>query len=258
MHTHRPDVLHAPGPLVRRFLRVQAISPALVFRALISVAAIHAIAALTTDRCLADEEATVERGDRRYFELATPEAKDLSPLLLRILSPPVPFPKSDGKSHLLTELLLTNSDKASLQIQRVEVLDGEAMKVLRSFTGEEVAANMTLLNNPADTDILPAGQTGLVYLDVAVDPPHVPRTVVHKILERNGTRTITVTGAKIAVDTMTNLPVFGSPFTGGTWVASDAASPRSHHRRGPFNLNGELYLSQRYAIDCAPGNVCAR
>jgi hypothetical protein len=199
-------------------------------------------------RCLAEDRSTFGK-NRRYFELETPEAKQPCDLWLRVMNPPVPFARDDGKTHLVTELLMTNTGSVPLKIRSIDVLNGATMKALLKLSGEQLVGNMASLIHPADTDIVAAGQTAIVYLDIALDEPDIPDTLLHRIVADNSTRVETVTGAKIAVDKRTTAPVFGTPFSGGNWVAAEACGCRAHHRRGPFNINGTLYMSQRYAID---------
>ena len=161
----------------------------------------------------------------------------------------MPFAADDGKTHLVTELLITNTGKVPLQITRIEVQDGSNSKPVLMLSGEQVVKNMTAVNVPVDTSILAAGQAGLVYLNVSMDSSMIPDTLIHKVSADNKTKIITATGAKIAVDKKTIPPIIGSPVAGGTWVAAEACCYKSHHRRSPFNLNGAYFLSQRYAID---------
>jgi hypothetical protein len=44
-------------------------------------------------------------------------------------------------------------------------------------------------------------------------------------------------------------PVLAQPVSDGVWVAAEGCCFKSHHRRGPFTLNGQDFLAQRYAID---------
>ena len=196
-----------------------------------------------------ENSATLESPKRAHFELETPNTKEFTTILLRVLNPPVPFAADDGKTHLVTELLITNTGKVPLQITRIEVQDGSNSKPVLMLSGEQVVKNMTAVNVPVDTSILAAGQAGLVYLNVSMDSSMIPDTLIHKVSADNKTKIITATGAKIAVDKKTIPPIIGSPVAGGTWVAAEACCYKSHHRRSPFNLNGAYFLSQRYAID---------
>lgn len=192
---------------------------------------------------------TLPSSKRAHFQLETPDAKEITSLLLRVLNPPVPFAADDGKTHLVTELLITNTGNVPLHLTRIEVQDGSSAKPVLTLAGHQVATNMTAVHHPVDTDILPAGQAGLVYLNVSVDSAAVPDTLIHQVSAENTTTVVTATGAKIAVDKETKPPVLGPPVAGGTWVAAEACCHKSHHRRAPFNLNGAYFLSQRYAID---------
>ena len=52
------------------------------------------------------------------------EAEHMTPLLLAVPNAPVPFTGSDGRTHLVYELWLTNFSSGDATIERVEVLRG--------------------------------------------------------------------------------------------------------------------------------------
>ena len=187
------------------------------------------------------------------FELRPETASDLSPIVLRVIAPPVPFPADDEMTHLVYELLITNFRAEPIEITGVQVLDDDTSDVLLDLAGEAVAANMTAIHDPADTAELAGGETGIVYLDVTLAPEAtVPAVLAHEVSGveiASGEDVASVVGARTEVDLTTIPPVIGAPLGEGTWVAAEACCDRSHHRRGPANFNGTIFLAQRYAMD---------
>lgn len=167
---------------------------------------------------------------------------------------PVPYAASDQMIHLTYELLVTNRQARPVRLDRIEVLDdAERTRVVFDSQFAGVGSIMTLLSGGPDIEELQPSQTGIVYLDVRLEPGQgVPAILVHRIgvtdLERQ-TPLDPVLGGRTRVRSDVVAPILAPPARGKEWVSAEACCGRSHHRRGPFSLNGELYLSQRYAID---------
>ena len=65
-------------------------------------------------------------------------ADALTPLVGTVPFPPVPFTGSDGKTHLVYELAVTNFTGARLTVNEVKVEDGETGGVVGDLDGKEV------------------------------------------------------------------------------------------------------------------------
>ena len=58
-------------------------------------------------------------------------AEQMTPLLLAVNDAPVPFHASDGRTHLVYELAMTNFSSGDVAIQKLEVLgDGAVLQIL--------------------------------------------------------------------------------------------------------------------------------
>ena len=188
-------------------------------------------------------------------EILEPDMADtIAAVVLQPGFGPVPFKASDEMTHLTYELLVTNRQARPIRIDRVEVLaDADRSRVLFSSQFAGVSAIMTLLSGGPDIDQLLPSQTGIVYIDVMLAQGQaVPEILVHRVmgtdLEQDKALPV-VLGGRTRVRSDIAAPVLSPPTFGTGWVSAEACCGRSHHRRGPFSLNGELYLSQRYAID---------
>ena len=188
-------------------------------------------------------------------EILEPEIADtIAAVVLQPGFGPVPFKASDEMTHLTYELLVTNRQARPIRIDQVEVFsDADHDRVLFNSQFAGVSAIMTLLSGGPDIDQLQPSQTGIVYLDVLLPlGQRVPEILVHRVsgtdLEQNKALPV-VLGGRTRVRSDIAAPILTPPAFGTGWVSAEACCGRSHHRRGPFSLNGELYLSQRYAID---------
>ena len=177
-----------------------------------------------------------------------------TPLLPSVLAPPRWFHGADEQVHLVYELLLTNAFPVPIEVTTIEVLDAETGRSLATLTGEPLTAAMTLLpdpNTPATS--LPAGMVGVVWIDVSLtNPEQLPATVVHRLTVGVPPKlpvppTITATGGAATVDLRPPV-VLGPPLAGARWVAAGSCCD-GPHRRALQAIDGELHLSQRFAID---------
>jgi hypothetical protein len=188
-------------------------------------------------------------------ELLEPDNSDeVSAVALQPSFGPVPYLASDGNHHLTYEIGIANISPAKIRIDKIEVLDdADRQRALRTIEGEGVLRLMTLLAGGGDINELESSQAGTLYLDAWIPTSEaVPGVLVHRI---SGTNLVTneplakVLGARMRVRSDIAIPVLAPPARGTGWVCAEACCGRSHHRRTPISINGEIYLSQRYAID---------
>ena len=165
---------------------------------------------------------------------------------------------TDGRYHVVYELLLTNAKAVPATLEAVEVLDaGNGATVLRREGDELVALVRTLDARPAEDAALPPNQSRMVYLTVSFDSKEdVPEALDHR-LELNAADSPAATepsriGYRAAsVDVWDReVPVFSPPLEGEGWVAvNGCCAPDSVHRGSVQSVNAKLYDAQRFAID---------
>ncbi len=191
---------------------------------------------------------------------------EFTPLVMSVLSTPVPVKGSDDRIHLVYELLVINAYKLDFEIVSVEVLDGDRNeKVLNSFSGQEVSNNMQLVGTRAPINSLQPGQAGIIFMTFAVDSVNdTPTNLIHRVavtvpggipsklagfLELTpGQEKIIETGALTKVGSP-DAVVLGPPLEGSGWVVVNGCCDSKTHIRSLQPVNGKLYLAQRFAID---------
>ena len=67
-------------------------------------------------------------------------ADQMTPLLLAVNDAPVPFNASDGRTHLVYELAMTNFSSGDASIQKVEVIGGDV--VLQTLDAAALATRL--------------------------------------------------------------------------------------------------------------------
>src|SRR5918998_3915037 len=96
----------------------------------------------------------------------TPQGKQ-TPLLMRVLDPPQPVKGTDGKYHLVYELVLTNSSPGTAKVESIQTMDAKSGEVVDSLAGANVAARTVLLGDISGqtADKIGSGRVALVFLD---------------------------------------------------------------------------------------------
>ncbi|MGB7293325.1 MAG: M23 family metallopeptidase [Thermodesulfobacteriota bacterium] len=189
-----------------------------------------------------------------------------TPVVISVLAPPVPVKGSDGRFHLVYELVVTNSNNFDWQVLSVEVLDGtENGNVLTSISGEGVGSKMQLVGTRAPGNTLEPAQTALIFMTFAVDSiEDIPQSLLHRV-------TVTVPGGlpQFIVELLQLQPgqeeiveigglqqvsdeeavVLGKPLEGTGWIAANGCCDSITHIRSALPINGQIQIAQRFAID---------
>jgi hypothetical protein len=176
----------------------------------------------------------------------------LTPLLLEVADPPMPFPGSDGRIHLVYELKMTNVSSGDIAVESVAVL-GNGVD-LESLDGTAVAGRLQPAGLRQSTGVLAKSTMALLFLHVAMEPGQdVPRTLSHRVSIRAsaapaGAQELTETGGTVAVDRA--IPVLiGPPLSGERYIAADACCDAVRHTRAALPVNGRVWVAQRFAVD---------
>ena len=181
-----------------------------------------------------------------------------TPLLMRVLDPPQPVKGSDGKYHLVYELVLTNSSPGAATVESVKTIDPKSGEVVSTLAGADVAARTTLLGDvSSDTaEKIGSGRVAILFLDVTFyDLRDVPEEVEHRVetsfdlppgaLFPDAT---TDTGAPTNVSRK-KPAVIGPPMRGKNWVVLNGCCTVSIHRGAVLAMDQKLLAAERYAID---------
>jgi hypothetical protein len=107
-----------------------------------------------------------------------------TPLLMRVLDPPEPVKGTDGKYHLVYELVLTNSSPGTAAVASIKTLDAKSGEGVDSLSRADVAARTVLLGDISGqtTEKIGTGRVALVFLDATFeDRKDVPREVEHRV-----------------------------------------------------------------------------
>lgn len=176
----------------------------------------------------------------------------LTPLLFAVENPPVPFLGSDGQTHLVYELFVTNFSSGEALLERVEVLgDG---KVIATLDATALARRLQPAGQREASGTLPPSTQALLFLHVALpaDAP-VPKKLSHRISARitaapPGKQAMTETGGETAV-ARGDVVVIAPPLSGVRFISADSCCDATRHTRAALPVNGRVFIAQRFAVD---------
>jgi len=180
-----------------------------------------------------------------------------TPLLMRVLDPPQPVKGSDGKYHLVYEIVLINTSSGTASVRSVKTLDSKSGEVVGTLAGAEIAARTTLLNGSLDpVRKIGSARVAVLYLDATFEHLRdVPKGIEHRVKSSFALppgapfpEATTDIGARTGVSNKKPV-VIGPPLRGKNWVAANGCCTVSTHRGTVGAFDQRLLAADRYAID---------
>jgi hypothetical protein len=175
-----------------------------------------------------------------------------------------PFPGTDGKYHVVYELVVTNTKPTPATLKKVEVLDAggqgrNSTAVIASYEGDALVSRVrTLANTPANSPEIEFNGTRLFLIDLTFDArAQVPGRLEHRfeLMGASGPAPTPMTPVVLSytvapLDLHPQLREIGPPLAGKRWVAINGCCEISGaHRGSGLSANGWIYYGQRFAID---------
>ncbi len=171
-----------------------------------------------------------------------------------------PFLGTDGRWHLVYELVLTNTSPTAATLKKIEVVDAaNASQTLASYDDQELLSHLrTTGNSPAENLTIEFNNTRFLLIDFTLDATAAPPERVWHHIELLGGSSPSRTPATpvllsytvTPLDISRKLPEIGPPLAGKGWVAvNGCCEPAGVHRSTGLSVNGKVYFAQRFAID---------
>lgn len=179
-------------------------------------------------------------------------AERITPVLLGVQDPPVSFTGSDGRTHLVYELWMTNFSSGKVAVEQVEILSNGG--VLKTLDAAEVARRLQPAGFREPSSTMAASSDSLLFIHVTLaDGQTVPQQLTHRVRMRAeaappGQQEITETGGETAVDTQP-VVVIGPPLRGERYISADSCCDATRHTRAALPVNGRVWIAQRFAVD---------
>ena len=178
--------------------------------------------------------------------------EEMTPLLLRVTDAPVPFNGSDGRTHLVYELKMTNFSSGEIVPEKIEILGDD--KVLQTLDPAAIATRLQPAGERESVASLAKSTGALLFLHVVLEQgTPVPGQLNHRVTMRAtaappGHQELTETGGATTVDSQP-VVVIGPPLQGGRYISADSCCDATRHTRAALPINGGVWISQRMAVD---------
>src|SRR3984893_5272466 len=171
-----------------------------------------------------------------------------------------PFHGTDGRVHLVYELLLTNTSPTPAILKKIEVLDGSnPSKAVASYDGQGLLLRLRTTGRPtAENLTIEFNSTRLFLIDLSLDPAiALPEHLMHHIEVLGApspgpkpTTPVLLSYTVAPLDISRKLPVISAPLSGKGWVAvNGCCGADSIHRSSNLSVNGGIYFAQRFPLD---------
>jgi hypothetical protein len=192
---------------------------------------------------------------------ATSRPDQFTPLVVSALTNNTrPFQGTDGRVHLVYELVLTNTSPTPATLKKIEVLDGaNSSKPLATYEGQELLLCLRTTGRlTAENPTIEFNSTRLFLIDLALDPAvALPAHLLHHIEVLGAVSPgpkpappVLLSYTVAPLDIFHKLPVISAPLSGKGWVSfNGCCGAASIHRSSGLSVNGKIYFAQRYAID---------
>jgi len=170
------------------------------------------------------------------------------------------FPGTDGRQHVVYELVMINANATPATLQKVEVAPAAySTRLIATYQGSELLAHLRSTANTAvaNPEIeLNGVRVFLIHLARPAGPP-VPERLIHRLTLLGGATPSPKPQTPVALEYLVapltlsaNVPTIGPPLKGKKWVAFNGCCEASGaHRATSQPVNGGLHFAQRFAID---------
>src|SRR5260370_31196721 len=128
-----------------------------------------------------------------------PASQVLTPLILSIQDVPVPFTGSDGKTHLVYEVFVTNFTSVTAIVEEADVLgDGH---VLQTLDTTAVAGRLQPAGRAISSGVMPTGGQSLLFVyAILASGASVPRNLSHRFTVNVHGQVLVQTGGNTRVN----------------------------------------------------------
>jgi hypothetical protein len=170
------------------------------------------------------------------------------------------FPGTDGRQHVVYELIMINANATLATLQKLEVVSAaDPTRAIATYQGGELLVHLRSTANTAVADAnieLNGARVFLIHLALPAGA-RTPERLMHRLTLLGGASPSPKPQTPVALEYLAapltlsaNVPKIGPPLKGKDWVAFNGCCELSGaHRPTSQPVNGGLYFAQRFAID---------
>jgi murein DD-endopeptidase len=189
-------------------------------------------------------------------------ARERGPRVEVVCPSPPALVKVEDKQVFVYELHVTNFDAVPLTLKRLEVFaDTDKGQALKTILGDALSSIMIeagSMSGAKDSQTIGPAKRAVIFLWIelpstnALPAQRAPATLRHRIVFAPGAPGSTATETTLedfpVSVSQEAVPLLGSPFDGGVWLATGISND-SGHRRSIFAIDGHIHSPERFAID---------
>jgi murein DD-endopeptidase MepM/ murein hydrolase activator NlpD len=165
---------------------------------------------------------------------------------------------SDGEYHVVYELELTNTKAVPATVDRIDVLNFDDGATLLTLAGDDLVAALHGMNaGPVASNAIQPNEARLLFVEMDfASEDEAPRRLKHRLTGTGATSPASREPAPIQYEltaydiSRKEPPFFFRSMRGRGWLAANGCCAAGGAHRGAIqSVNGELWDSQRFAID---------
>jgi hypothetical protein len=179
-------------------------------------------------------------------------APQFTPMSASVVAPPQPVRGTDGRLHVVYEILLQNTAELRFDVQSLAVR-AKGGRTLLTVAGPAIPTVMTTVSGQPISS-LASGEGARVWVDLSLRRPgQVPRALVHRltvsaVLPSGEVGTLRFDAARPRVNRR-RASSLSAPLRGGPYLNFNGCCGLSPHRTALAQVDGVGYLSERFATD---------
>ncbi|MHB8381838.1 MAG: M23 family metallopeptidase [Candidatus Binataceae bacterium] len=182
----------------------------------------------------------------------TAATQTLTPMLLSIRNAPVSFAGSDGHTHLVYELWMTNFSSGNAAVEQVQIFGDN--RLLATLDKAAVAQRLQPAGLRVSSATMAPSSVALLFVHVVLPKGGAtPNQLSHQVEARfdaapPGHQDWTATLGGTRVDRR-RVAVIGPPLRGEHYISADSCCDATRHTRAALPVDGAVWVAQRYAVD---------
>jgi Peptidase family M23 len=178
-------------------------------------------------------------------------APQFTPLSASVLAQPQPVSGTDGRRHIVYEVLLQNTTGARVDVQSLTVRAPKRGTLLTVPAAGIPGVMTNVSGEPVSS--LSSGEGTRLWLDLPLRHGRLPGALVHRLsvratLPTGETRSFSFDAARTRVNRR-RLASLSPPLHGGLYLNFNGCCGLSPHRTALAQIDGRDFLSERFASD---------
>lgn len=181
---------------------------------------------------------------------STASSPSITPVIARVDHAPQAFFGSDQKFHVTYDIHVANFHADPSIIESVILKNSTTNAVIQTLKAEQIAQNLVIYGAKKSSQQLGAGQSGIIYVHaIFASKEKIPDAMVHDIVVKIKDRVFDQKSIALVNISFAEPIKISPPLKGGNFLAGDSCCDSTLHRRAAIPVNGEIRITQEFAVD---------